>query len=61
MDKYNERFAKWEQVKKFELTPDLWTIDNGLLTPTMKIKRDKIIAKYKDLYQKMYEGSSSEE
>jgi long-chain acyl-CoA synthetase len=61
MDKYNERFAKWEQVKKFELTPDLWTIDNGLLTPTMKIKRDKIIAKYKDLYQKMYEGSTSEE
>lgn len=62
VEHYNERFAKWEKVKKFELTPDLWTIDNGLLTPTMKIKRDKIKAKYIDLYNKLYsEESSSEE
>ncbi len=54
VEKYNDRFAKWEKVKKFELTPDLWTIDNGLLTPTMKIKRDKIVARYKSLYDKMY-------
>jgi long-chain acyl-CoA synthetase len=54
VEKYNDRFAKWEKVKKFELTSDLWTIDNGLLTPTMKIKRDQIVARYKSLYDKMY-------
>ncbi len=54
VDKSNADFAKWEKVKKFALTPDVWGIDNGLLTPTMKPKRDKIKAKYIDLYNEMY-------
>ncbi|MEL6812853.1 MAG: long-chain fatty acid--CoA ligase, partial [Bacteroidota bacterium] len=29
VDKYNERFGKWEKIKKFELTPDIWTIEGG--------------------------------
>ena len=51
----NTFFAKWETVKLFELTPDVWGIDNGLLTPTMKPKREKIIEKYQDLYNKIYQ------
>jgi len=54
VDLYNENFAKWEKIKRFELTPDVWGIDNGLLTPTMKPKRDKIKAKYIHLYNKIY-------
>ncbi len=54
IDKGNERFGKWEKIKRFELTPDVWGIDNGLLTPTMKPKRDIIIKKYADLYNKIY-------
>jgi long-chain acyl-CoA synthetase len=58
VDTYNESFSKWEKIKKFELTPDVWGIDNGLLTPTMKPKRNKIKAKYIDLYNKLYDRES---
>jgi len=61
VEKYNERFAKWEKVKRFELTPDVWSVDNGLLTPTMKIKRDKIKDQYIDLYNKLYSENGSNE
>ena len=55
IDKGNKNFGKWETIKRFELTPDVWGIDNGLLTPTMKPKRAEIIAMYQDLYNKIYE------
>ena len=55
INKGNKIFGKWETVKRFELTPDVWGIDNGLLTPTMKPKRTEILAKYKDLYNKIYD------
>ncbi len=54
VDKYNKNFGKWEQIKKFELTKEAWTIDDGHLTPTMKMKRSVIMDIYKDLYEKMY-------
>lgn len=54
VDEINERFGNWEKVKRFELTPDVWSIDAGHLTPTMKLKRKIIKEKYNDLYQKIY-------
>ncbi|MGA1771453.1 MAG: AMP-dependent synthetase/ligase [Flavobacteriaceae bacterium] len=54
IDRYNEQFGKWEKIKKFELTPDVWSIDAGHLTPTMKLKRKVIKEKYKDLIEKIY-------
>jgi long-chain acyl-CoA synthetase len=54
IDRYNEQFGHWEQVKKFELTPDVWSIDGGELTPTLKLKRKVIKEKYKKLYDKIY-------
>ncbi len=50
----NEKFGKWEQIKRFELTPKVWSIDGGELTPTMKMKRKVIKEIYKDLYDKIY-------
>ncbi len=55
IDHYNVNFGKWEQVKKFELTPDEWGIDAGHLTPTMKLKRRAVKAIYKDLFEKIYD------
>ncbi|MBT8258241.1 MAG: AMP-dependent synthetase/ligase [Bacteroidia bacterium] len=54
VDKCNSKFGKWEQIKRFELTPEIWSIDGGHLTPTMKMKRDVIKEKYIDLYNKIY-------
>ncbi len=50
----NSKFGKWEQIKRFELTPEEWSIDAGHLTPTMKMKRKIIKEIYKDLYDKIY-------
>ncbi len=54
VDFYNERFGQWEKIKKFELTPDVWSIEDGQLTPTMKMKRKVIKEMYKDLYDRIY-------
>ncbi|WP_296385811.1 AMP-dependent synthetase/ligase [Winogradskyella sp.] len=54
IDKYNKNFGKWEQIKRFELTPEVWSIEDGHLTPTMKMKRKIIREKYDALYEKIY-------
>ncbi|HRN98396.1 MAG TPA: AMP-binding protein, partial [Flavobacterium sp.] len=43
-----------EKIKKFELTPEVWSIDAGHLTPTMKLKRKVVLEKYADLYKRIY-------
>ena len=53
--KLNEKLGNWEQIKKIELTPDVWSVGNGMLTPTMKLRRKIIKEKYIDLYNKLYE------
>jgi len=53
----NAQFGQWEQIKVFELTPDVWSVDSGHLTPTLKLKRKIILAKYAHLYQRMFPES----
>jgi long-chain acyl-CoA synthetase len=50
----NEKFGNWEKIKRFELTPEIWSVDSGHLTPTLKLKRKVILEKYKDLFDKIY-------
>lgn len=54
LDKFNTLFAPHEQVKKFQLIANEWTIDGGELTATMKLKRKKIVEKYGYLIEKIY-------
>ncbi|MFT4801617.1 MAG: long-chain acyl-CoA synthetase [Flavobacteriaceae bacterium] len=54
VDIHNEQFGNWEKIKRFELTPDFWSIEAGHLTPTMKLRRKIIKEKYTDLYNKIY-------
>jgi long-chain acyl-CoA synthetase len=54
VDKCNTNFGNWEQIKRFELTPDVWSIEGRHLTPTMKMKREIIKEIYKDLFDKIY-------
>jgi len=54
IDHHNQHFGSWEQIKKFQLTLEEWTIDDGHLTPTMKLKRKVIKDKYADLIESMY-------
>jgi long-chain acyl-CoA synthetase len=54
VDQLNEKFGNWEKIKRFELTPDVWSIEGGHLTPTLKLKRKVVMEKYKDLFNKIY-------
>lgn len=57
VDAVNEKFGSWEKIKKFELTPDLWTVPAGHLTPTMKLKRKIVMEKYINLFHKIYDSN----
>ena len=54
IDQANENFAQWEKIKKFKLTPEIWSVESGHLTPTMKLKRKIIKSKYQDLLEDIY-------
>jgi len=49
-------FPGYAQVRRATLTLDPWTVENGLLTPTMKLKRAKVMEKFNAEIDRMYEG-----
>jgi long-chain acyl-CoA synthetase len=50
----NNNLSQFEKIKRFELTADEWTTNSGHLTPTLKVRKDIIKAKYYILYNKIY-------
>ena len=66
IDKYNreiarlnEGFGHWEQVKRFILLPNDWTIDAGELTPKLSLKRKIILQKNQAAIQSLYDGATN--
>ena len=55
MDKYNANFGDTEQVKKFELIPDEWSQLTEILTPTLKVKRNLVQERYKDIIGRLFQ------
>ncbi len=56
VERLNAHFGKWEQIKKFRLLPEEWTIDSGMLTPTLKLKRKFLYARFKQEVAEILEG-----
>ena len=54
IDKINKNLSKIEKIKKFLIIKEQFTIENGLMTPTLKLKRYKIINNYKIEIEKLY-------
>ena len=54
IDKINKNLSKIEKIKKFIIVKEQFTIENGLMTPTLKIKRYKIINAYKTELEKLF-------
>ena len=59
IDATNAQFGQWEKVKKFALTPDVWSIAAGHVTPTLKLRRKPILQRYAGLYEGLYEEASN--
>ncbi len=55
VDELNGHLAKFETIKKFRIVPEEFSIENGLLTPTLKLKRKVVTERYMDLLDSMYE------
>jgi long-chain acyl-CoA synthetase len=54
VESFNKFFNHVEQIKRFELLSNEWTIDGGELTPTQKLKRKVIMEKYRDAIDRIY-------
>tara|TARA_B100000686_G_C16741601_1_gene946919 strand:- start:207 stop:1925 length:1719 start_codon:yes stop_codon:yes gene_type:complete len=54
IDEINKNLTLVEKIKKFHLIDENFSIENGLLTPTMKVKRNKVIEKYKNILENFY-------
>ena len=50
----NQNLGNWEQIKDFRLLPELFSIDGGELTPTLKLKRKVIMEKYQEQINDIY-------
>jgi len=55
IDNINKNLTLVEKIKKFYLIEENFTIENGLLTPTMKVKRNKVTEKYKNILENFYQ------
>lgn len=54
VDALMESFAKWEKVKAIRILPQMFTIESGELTPTLKLKRKPIVARYQAEIDSLY-------
>jgi len=54
VENFNQEFGHVEQVKKFELLPNEWTIDTGEMTPKLSLKRKVVMEKNKEAIDKIY-------
>ena len=51
-----KQFPGYAQVRRVGLLPELWTVENGMLTPTMKLKRSRVLEHHRAEYEKLYAG-----
>ncbi len=56
LNRINQNFGSWEQIKKFILVPDEMTVETGELTPTLKMKRKVILQKYEQEIEDIYQN-----
>ena len=54
----NSQLASYETIKRFALLPIDLTVENGFLTPTLKVKRKKVEAEFRDLLEGFYAGAA---
>jgi long-chain acyl-CoA synthetase len=49
-------FPGYARIRKMAVMPEPWTVDNEMLTPTLKLRRSRILEQYKNVVERLYEG-----
>jgi long-chain acyl-CoA synthetase len=52
-------FPRWVRIRRVIATQEPWSIDNGLLTPTLKLKRTLVLARFKDAVDRLYSNDAT--
>lgn len=60
LQRANRQLASYETVKYYEVLPDDFTVENDMLTPTLKIRRRQIYTRYHDLFERLYQPTKAE-
>ena len=60
VDRTNSQVSRAESIRKFSIVSGDFTQENGLLTPSMKVKRERVLARYSDAIEEIYSGKSTE-
>ncbi|MFN9150791.1 MAG: hypothetical protein ACK6C4_05410 [Bacteroidota bacterium] len=47
--------SKYERVRRFAIIPEPFSVENGMLTPTLKVKRKAVLERYSDIVDSLYE------
>jgi len=55
IDSFNKYFNQVEQIKKFELLANEWSVDTGEMTPKLSLKRKAVMDKYADVVERIYQ------
>ena len=54
VEEVNKQLASFETIKKFYIVPDEFSVDNGLITPSLKVKKKRVINAYQGEIERMY-------
>jgi long-chain acyl-CoA synthetase len=57
VDQVNTGLAQFETVKRFELIPDELSVENGTLTPSLKVRRKIVADRHRDLIARLFDGA----
>lgn len=57
IERFNQEFGHWEQVKRIELLPKEWSIEGGELTPKLSLRRKVVLEKYSEIIEKIYRNA----
>jgi long-chain acyl-CoA synthetase len=54
----NHRLSRVEPIMRYRILPDEWPADGGLVTPTMKLRREAVLERYRDVIEDLYSDDS---
>jgi long-chain acyl-CoA synthetase len=57
LEKYGASFRGYERIREFVLDTERFTTQNGMLTPTLKVKRRNVVSKYASVFRRLYEST----